>query len=64
MGIPSAYALARYHFRGKEVLDSLIDLPVVLSPLISGFGLLIFFGETGIDRFITEHIVRVVFTPE
>ncbi len=63
VGVPSAYALARFEFRGKEVLDSLIDLPVVLPPLITGFGLLIFFGETEIGKFVTEHLVRVVFTP-
>jgi molybdate transport system permease protein len=63
VGIPSAYALARYNFRGKEIIDSLIDLPVVLPPLISGFGLLIFFGETDIGRLITDNIVNVVFTP-
>ncbi len=63
IGVPSAYALARYNFFGKELLDSLVDLPVVLPPLISGFGLLIFFGETPIGKFISDHIVRVVFTP-
>jgi molybdate transport system permease protein len=63
VGVPSAYALARYNFRGKEIVDSLIDLPVVLPPLISGFGLLIFFGETEVGRLITEKIVNVVFTP-
>lgn len=63
VGVPSAYALARFGFKGREILDSLIDLPVVLPPLISGFGLLLFFGETPMGRFITEHIVRVVFMP-
>ncbi len=63
VGVPSAYALARLDFGGKEILDSLIDLPVVLPPLISGFGLLIFFGETPVGKFISDHIVRVVFTP-
>ena len=63
IGIPSAYALARYNFRCKEIIDSLIDLPVVLPPLISRFGLLIFFGETEAGKLITENIVNVVFTP-
>ncbi|EHP87431.1 ABC transporter permease [Methanotorris formicicus] len=62
VGVPSAYALARYNFRGKEIIDSLINLPVLLPPLVSGFGLLIFFGNTTIGKFITENIVNIIFT--
>ncbi len=62
VGVPAAYALARSSFRGKDLLDSLIDLPVVLPPLISGFGLLIFFGETPLGSAINS-VIRVVFTP-
>ncbi|WP_421077589.1 ABC transporter permease [Methanothermococcus sp. Ax23] len=63
VGAPSAYALARYNFKGKELIDSLIDLPVILPPLISGFALLVFFGNTLIGRVITENIINVVFSP-
>ncbi len=62
VGVPSAYTLARTTFRGKELVDSLVDLPVVLPPLISGFGLLIFFGETAAGRFLND-LMHVVFTP-
>ena len=62
VGVPAAYALARSSFRGKDFIDSLIDLPVVLPPLISGFGLLIFFGETPVGSAINS-IIRIVFTP-
>ena len=63
VGIPSAYALARYNFKGKEFIDSLIDLPVILPPLISGFALLVFFGDTIIGKAITENILDIVFSP-
>ncbi len=62
VGVPAAYTLARSSFRGKDFIDSLIDLPVVLPPLISGFGLLIFFGETPVGSAINS-IIRIVFTP-
>jgi molybdate transport system permease protein len=62
IGIPSAYALARYKFKGKELIDSLIDLPVILPPLISGFALLVFFGNTLIGNEI-NNIFNIIFTP-
>lgn len=40
---PVAYVLARYQFRGKAVLDTLLDLPIVLSPIALGALLLVFF---------------------
>lgn len=43
--IPSAYYLARYEFRGKAVIESFIDIPIILPPLIIGVGLLILFGN-------------------
>lgn len=62
IGTPAAYALARHSFRGKELIDCLVDLPVVLPPLISGFGLLVFFGQTGIGKLISG-VINFVFTP-
>ncbi|AEH07520.1 ABC transporter permease [Methanothermococcus okinawensis] len=62
VGIPSAYALARYNFKGKELIDSLVDLPVILPPLISGFALLVFFGNTLIGG-IAESIINIIFSP-
>lgn len=48
LGTPIAYLLARYHFPGYRVLDSLIDLPMVLPPAVAGLGLLIAFGRRGL----------------
>ncbi len=62
VGVPTAYTLARSNFALKELVDSLVDLPVVLPPLISGFGLLLFFGDTPIGKFISSYI-NVIFTP-
>jgi len=48
LGTPIAYLLARYRFRGYDLLDSLIDLPMVLPPSVAGLGLLIAFGRRGL----------------
>ena len=47
-GTPMAYILARWKFRGKNALELLIDLPVVLPPSVAGLALLIAFGRTGV----------------
>ena len=47
-GIPLAYILTRREFRGKTVLETLLDLPVVLPPSVAGLALLIAFGRQGI----------------
>ncbi|ABR55510.1 NifC-like ABC-type porter [Methanococcus vannielii SB] len=64
LGIPTAYALARYEFKGKFLIDSLVELPIILPPLITGFALLVFFGSTEFGRFISENIIDVLFTPK
>jgi molybdate transport system permease protein len=47
-GTPVAYLLARYEFRGKRVIDSLVDLPMVLPPAVAGVAMLMAFGRRGI----------------
>jgi len=61
VGVPSGYALARYRFRGKEIIDSLINLPILLPPLVLGFGLLLFLGNTCIGQFI-NNTIDLIFT--
>jgi molybdate transport system permease protein len=46
-GTPLAYLLARHQFRGRTVLDTLLDLPMVLPPSVAGIALLIAFGRQG-----------------
>ncbi len=43
-GIPAAYILATKRFKGKNILDTLVDLQIVLSPLVCGLAILIAFG--------------------
>ena len=48
LGTPLAYVLARVSFPGKRVLDTLVDLPIVLPPVVAGVALLMAFGRRGV----------------
>lgn len=48
LGTPLAYLLARRRIRGGRLVDTLIDLPMVLPPAVAGVALLMAFGRTGI----------------
>src|SRR3954465_467043 len=46
-GVLAALALARGEFRGKALLDGLIDLPFAVSPVVIGLSLILVYGATG-----------------
>jgi sulfate transport system permease protein len=46
-GISAAWAIARFEFRGKSLLVTLIDLPLAISPVIAGLMLVFLFGAQG-----------------
>lgn len=46
-GVSIAYFLARKKFRGKEIVDMLLTLPLVLPPTVTGYYLVILFGRNG-----------------
>jgi len=48
IGVTIAYFLAQRNFRGKELLDMLFTLPLVLPPTVTGYYLIILFGRNGI----------------
>ena len=48
VGTPAAYALARFDFPGKRLVDALIDIPAVLPPSAAGIALLLAFGKLGL----------------
>ena len=62
-GTPIAYLLARRQFRGRVVLDTLTDLPMVLPPSVAGIALLITFGRRGlVGRYLADAGVEIAFT--
>ena len=63
VGTPAAYVLARKDFRGKRLLDSLIDIPAVLPPSAAGIALLLTFGRFGLaGRYLEMFGVQITFT--
>ncbi|HZO50404.1 MAG TPA: molybdate ABC transporter permease subunit [Gaiellaceae bacterium] len=48
LGTPAAYALATRRFRGRAVVISLVELPLVLPPAVAGLGLFAAFGRLGL----------------
>ncbi|MCE5193861.1 MAG: molybdate ABC transporter permease subunit [Nitrospiraceae bacterium] len=55
VGIPIAYFLARKNFKGREMLDVIFTLPLVLPPTVTGYYLIVIFGRNGfIGRLIYE----------
>lgn len=48
IGLPLAYVLARRTFRGKRLVEIVIDLPIVLPPSVAGLALLLVFGSRGL----------------
>ena len=62
IGTPMAYLLAHYEFRGKSVVDTLVDLPLVLPPVAAGFALLLLYGRPGLGAFLMQHDIRLTYT--
>lgn len=60
VAIPAAYALSRYEFVGKGVVDTIVELPLILSPVALGAVLLILLS-TEAGNFIQERGIRFVF---
>lgn len=47
LGIVTAYALARWSFPGKQILNGIVHLPLILPPVVTGYLLLVTFGRRG-----------------
>jgi sulfate transport system permease protein len=61
-GIAAAWAIARFEFRGKSLLVTLIDLPFAVSPVIAGLVLVLLFGAQGwFGEWLLDHDVSIVF---
>jgi sulfate transport system permease protein len=61
-GVAAAWAVAKFDFRGKSALITLIDLPFAVSPVIAGMIFILVFGTHGwFGGFFRAHHIRVVF---
>lgn len=61
-GLAAAWAIARFDFRGRALLTSLIDLPLWVSPVISGLVYVLVFGKRGwLGPWCSDHNIVVIF---
>ncbi len=64
LGVTAGYALARWRFMGRELLDSLLLLPMVMPPTVLGYYLLVLIGRKGwLGQALEQHLgIRLIFT--
>jgi len=63
-GIAASWAIAKFDFRGKNILLTLIDLPLSVSPVISGLIFVLLFGLQGVfGPWLRDHGWRIIFAP-
>ena len=61
-GVTAAWAIAKFHFRGKQLLTTLIDLPFSVSPVVAGLVFVLIFGAQGwFGPWLFEHDVKIIF---
>jgi sulfate transport system permease protein len=61
-GITAAWCIAKFEFRGKSVLITLIDLPLAVSPIVSGLIYVLLFGLNGwFGVWLQEHDISIVY---
>ncbi|HLU07384.1 MAG TPA: sulfate ABC transporter permease subunit CysW [Woeseiaceae bacterium] len=61
-GVAAAWAIAKFDFRGKQFLISLIDLPFSVSPVVAGLVFVLLFGTQGwFGPWLRDHDIQIVF---
>jgi molybdate transport system permease protein len=65
VSVPIAYLMSRSDFRGKQLIDAIVDIPIVLPPLVVGLCLLILFRQTPLRYFddrwpVAFHVPAVI----
>jgi sulfate transport system permease protein len=61
-GIAAAWAIAKFDFKGKSLLITLIDLPFAVSPVVSGLVYVLLFGAQGwIGPWLQAHDIKLIF---
>ena len=61
-GVAAAWAIAKFEFRGKNLLITLIDLPFSVSPVVSGLIYVLIFGLQGwLGPWLAEHDLKIIF---
>lgn len=61
-GVAAAWAIAKFEFKGKSVLITLIDLPFSVSPIVAGLVYVLLFGSSGwFGSWLETHDIKIIF---
>lgn len=61
-GVAAAWSVAKFNFRGKSILTTLIDLPFSVSPVIAGLMLVLIFGTQGwMGNWLLNHDIKILY---
>ena len=61
-GVAAAWAIAKFQFRGRNLLITFIDLPLAVSPVIAGLVFVLLFGRQGwLGSWLAEHDITIIF---
>src|SRR5687767_5405046 len=61
-GVAAAWAIAKFEFRGKAFLTTLVDLPFAVSPVVAGLIYVLMFGAQGwFGPWLAEHDIKIIF---
>jgi sulfate/thiosulfate transport system permease protein len=61
-GVAAAWAIAKFNFKGKPFLISLIDLPFAISPVVAGLMFVVLFGRQGfLGEWLDERDIKIIF---
>ena len=61
-GVAAAWAIAKFDFKGKSLLVTLIDLPFAVSPVVAGLVFILLFGAQGtFGTWLSDHDIKIIF---
>lgn len=61
-GVAAAWVIAKFDFRGKQLLTTLIDLPFSVSPVVAGLIFMLIFGtQSALGQWLDAHNIKVIF---
>lgn len=61
-GVAAAWAVTKFHFKGKSLLITIIDLPFAISPVIAGLVFVLLFSAHGLfGQWLLDHNIKIIF---
>ena len=62
VGVAAAWSVAKFNFRGKSILTTIIDMPFSVSPVIAGLMLVLIFGTQGwMGNWLMDHDIKILY---